>query len=477
MIRLPYSGRLRLSISWRLTVWYGLTVLVLLSLLAIFSYTNFHLGRHDVFNQHLSHEIRELSPFIRLEGDEPEFVDLDQLRSVAFRTHGLHSTYVRLLSTAGERLFQSPNFDARGPLEVVLPSGEGMVTLAREWDGYPIGTTYKPLFSKNGILEGWLEVTGFEWSLHEQLRRLGRGLVAGIALSVLLAIIAGFVLARRVLRPVVILTAAANQIQTSRLGARLPLHSGVQDELTDLAETFNAMLNRIEDSFERERRFSDNAAHELLTPLSNLANATEIALRRTRSSESYRETLRQQLVDIEEMTHTVRSLLQLSRTAQLKDLPKESVDLAALTRDRVDRFRRLANSKDLDLQFSANEGITIRAGAQQMREMVDNLLDNAIKYTPVGGTISVELSTHGAQAKLCVTDDGIGFTENRADDLFDRFYRGNSSLVQAQPGSGLGLAIVKTIVVAFGGDVSARSGGVGAGSTFEVRLPLESSLA
>ncbi len=466
------SGPLRLSISTQLTLWYGVTVLILLSLLAIFSYTNFHLGRHHVFDQHLSHEMRELTPFLYLESEQPEFVSLDKLRSVAFETHGLHSTYVRLISVDGELLFQSPNFAAQGPLAVQLPTTSETVNVSREWDGNPARTRYKPLFDKDGSLKGWLEVTGFEWSLHEQLNRLGRGLAAGIALSVLLAIIAGYVLARRALRPVVMLTAAANEIRASDLSARLPLRSGgVRDELTDLTETINAMMGRIEESFERERRFSDNAAHELLTPLSTLANATEIALRRGRSAESYRETLQRQIIDIEEMTQTVRGLLQLSRIAQLKDIPQESVDLALLSRSHVDRLRKSADAKGLELTLSAEAGVVVRGSERQLGEMLDNLLDNAIKYTPAGGQIRVEVTSDGRQARLGVTDTGIGFAENRADDLFERFYRSNSSLVQSQSGSGLGLTIVKTIAEAFGGSVSARSEGVGSGSTFEVILP------
>ena len=148
-------------------------MLILLSLLAVFSYTNFLVGRHDVFDQHLSHEIRELTPFLHLEGEYPEFVSLDQLRSVAFGTHGLHSTYVRLLSVDGKLLYQSPNLIARGVLPIRIPEVREIVNFSRDWDDNPARTRYKPLFSSDGTFKGWLEVTGFEWSLREELSRLG----------------------------------------------------------------------------------------------------------------------------------------------------------------------------------------------------------------------------------------------------------------------------------------------------------------
>lgn len=462
---------LRLSISTRLTLWYGLTVLILLSLLAIFSYTNFHLNRHRDFDQHLAHEIRELTPFLYIEGEHPMFVNLDRLRSVAFQTHGLQSTYVRLISTDGRLLYRSPNFLAHPELPIALPETVAETTMSRDWDDNPARTVYKPLFNSDGMPKGWLEVTGFEWSLHEQLHRLQRGLIAGIALSVLLAIIAGYLLARRALQPVVALTYAANRIRATDLSTRLPVRPGVRDELSDLAETFNTMLQRLQNSFERERRFSDNAAHELLTPLATLANRTEIALRRGRTPETYEKTLREILIDIEELTDTVRGLLQLSRAERLKEIPKEPVDLSLVAERCVKRFRSPADSKNQQLTLEADPDVIVEGKAQQLGEVIDNLLDNAVKYTPEGGWIRVTVHRNGDQAVVQVADDGVGFTEAEGRHLFDRFYRAENAATQSRSGSGLGLAIVENIVRAFGGEFSAHSEGLGSGSVFEVQFP------
>lgn len=466
-----HRQRLRLSISMRLTLWYGLTVLILLSLLAIFSYTNFHLNRHRDFDQHLAHEIRELLPFLYLEGEHPIFVNLDRLRSVAFQTHGLQSTYVRLISPDGDLLYRSPNFLAHPDLPVELPDGPHEMTISREWDGNPARTVYKPLMTSDDVLRGWLEVTGFEWSLHEQLSRLRRGLIAGIALSVLLALIAGYMLARRALQPVVALTHAANEIRATDLSARLPIRSGVRDELSDLAETFNTMLQRLQNSFERERRFSDNAAHELLTPLATLANRTEIALRRGRTAEAYEKTLREILVDIEELTDTVRGLLQLSRAERLKEIPKEPVDLRLVADRCVKRFTSSAGTKNQRLTLEMNGDVVVEGKAQQLGEVIDNLLDNAVKYTPEGGHIRVKVHEEADQAVVQVADSGVGFTEEEGRHLFDRFYRADNAATRSLSGSGLGLAIVESIVKVFGGDFSAHSEGLGQGSVFEVRFP------
>ncbi|QXD14327.1 HAMP domain-containing protein [Rhodocaloribacter litoris] len=462
---------LNLRISTRLTLWYGVTMLILLSLFAFFCYLYFHNSLHRDFDRHLDHEKRELLPFLRLDGELPAFAALDELRSVAYETDGIYGTYVRLLDPAGEVLYQSPNFEGHSPLPVQLPARREADPLSRVWAGRPARSCYTPLFGDDGRLKGWLEVTGFEWSLHQELYRLRLAMLIGIVLSVLLAIGGGYLLARRALRPVAALTEAANEIRATDLSARLPTSFGVRDELTDLAETFNQMIERLQASFDRERRFTDNAAHELLTPLTTTHNSIEITLRRSREPAAYEETLRRLLLDVEEMTETVQGLLQLARIDRLQELPREPVVLSDVVREHVRRFTARAEGAGLCLYQRITPGLTVRAEKHRLGEVVDNLLDNAIKYTPAGGEITVTLDARDEEVLLAVEDTGIGFEAGQEPHLFDRFYRADIPEVQARHGSGLGLSIVRAIVTLYGGTVTAWSAGPGRGSRFEVRLP------
>ena len=465
-------SRDRLSISVRLTLWYGLTLLLLLSLFATFSYVSFHTGLHRDFDRHLDHERRQLMPYLRIENGLPLFVPLEQLRSVAYQTDGVNGTYVRLIKADGEELYQSPNFAENTVLPVVLPGNRREASVSRTWDGDPARSLYMPIVDTVDDLVGWLEITGFEWTLHQDLFRLGRTLIIGILFSVLLAIGGGLVLAKRALNPVAALTAGANQIRATDLSARLPTHFGVRDELTELAETFNSMIGRLEASFERERRFTSNAAHELLTPLTTMRNGVEIVLRREREPQLYRDKLSAFLGDIDDTIVKIRSLLQLSRAERLEDLPRENVDLGAICTDHVERFRDRANAKDVRTELRSMTGLYIRADRVQLGEVIDNLIDNALKYTLAGGGINVEIAREGRDAVITVSDNGIGFDSEQADLLFDRFYRADTVEVQAVSGSGLGLSIVEAIVRFYGGTLSASSEGTGKGSTFFVRLPL-----
>ena len=462
---------LHLRISARLTLWYGLTLFVLLSLFALFCYLFFHASLHRDFDRHLTHEKRQLLPYIRFEpAGTPAFASLDDLRSVAYETDGVYGTYVRLLSRDGAVLYRSPNFASHLALPVLIPDEPRVRTLSRVWEGEATRTVYTPLL-ENGTLRGWLEVTGFEWSLHQELYRLRLAMLIGIVLSVALAIGGGFLLARRALRPVATITDAAKQIRATDLSARLPSSFGVRDELTDLAETFNEMIGRIESSFERERRFTDNAAHELLTPLTTLRNGIEIALRRERDPKAYRATLSAMMIDVDEMTETVRGLLQLARVDRLNELPRDRVDLSRAVREQVDRLQERAQHEGVEIALRIQPEVRVLADERRLGEVVENLVDNAIKYSRTGGRVTVEVSRRGSDAVLIVSDRGIGFTEEQRRHLFDRFYRADTSDVQARQGSGLGLAVVESIAHAYGGSVSARSPGPMQGSRFEVRLP------
>lgn len=472
MNRVRTPPRLRLSISKRLTLWYGLTLLILLSLFAFFCYASFHRSLHRDFDRHLTHEKMQILPFIRLDGPQPAFAPTSALRSVAYQTDGIYGTYVRLLTVDGGVLYRSPNFEKHDSLAVQLPESPIETAMSREWEAKPSRTIYTPLTGPQNVLLGWLEVTGYEWSLHQELHRLARTLLLGIIISVVFAIAGGFMLARRALRPVAALTGAANEIRATDLSARLPSRFGIQDELSDLADTFNAMIARLEASFTRERRFTANAAHELLTPLTTMRNGVEVALRRERDPAAYREVLRTLLVDIDEMSDTVHGLLQLAQAEGLNDLPRVPVELGRLVAEHVARFRERAQGQDQRLHVDVEPGVCVMADAGMLGEVVDNLIDNALKYTPQGGSIDVQVAAAGDEARLTVSDTGVGFEPEQASQVFDPFFRADTAEVQARAGSGLGLAIVETIVRAYGGVASARSSGRNKGSVFEIRLKL-----
>lgn len=462
-----------LPISARLALWYALTLLLLLSAFAVFCYLGFHAAAHRSFDRHLDHELEAVAPLLRVSAEGIDASALGRAASVSTRLEGANGTYVRMLTPDGTVAYASANVRGRPPLGVVLPEDGDPLRFSREWVGEPVRSLVSPVRAPGGALAGYVEVSGVEWSRHQELRDLGRMLALGVALSVLFALGAGWWLARRSLRPVAVLTEAAGRMAAdgARLGGRLPSDFETRDELTDLAETFNGLLARLEASVERERRFTSNAAHELLTPLATLRSEAEVALRREREPEAYRETLGRVVEDVAEMTGTVQGLLHLARAESLAKTPEARLDLSALVDQRAERSRGEAEAKGLVLSLDVEPGVRMAAEAAPLAEVVDNLVQNAVKYTPGGGRVAVRLGHTDGTARLEVEDTGPGFDEATCERLFDRFFRADTPEVQAEPGSGLGLAIVKAIAEGYGGTVGCTSPGPGRGATFWAELP------
>jgi heavy metal sensor kinase len=282
----------------------------------------------------------------------------------------------------------------------------------------------------------------------------------------------GWFLAHRALRPVDRMTQAARQIGASQLHARIEL-TGANDELDRLAETLNEMLTRLEAAFTEMRQFTADASHELQTPLTILRGEMEIALRAERSPEEYVRVMKSALEEIERISLLVEGLLLLARSdAGVLKMDLKPLDPMALVEDVLGRLGPLARARSVALSLGSMEPMEMRGDLVHLRRLLFNLVDNAIKYTPEGGTVRVSVERRGEWAMLAVEDTGIGVAHEEQHKVFQRFYRSAEARSGAEGGSGLGLAIVKSIAEAHGGRAEVESA-PGRGSTFRVYLPLE----
>ena len=320
-----------LSISKKLALWYGLSLFLMLSLFGYFLYESFHQSIHHNYDRHLLFEAEQLLPYIQAE--DSLSIDLTGYsRNEALRGGVEYGTYVRLYDQKGNLVFNSPNFSGvEDPLKRQIPDGTQEKSFSSEWQTLPARTLYYPIKDNNGSLSGWLELTGFEWTLHEELTRFRQYLFFLIAISVAFSILGGYWLSKKALTPVAAIIDAAKSITATDLDKRIPVNYQVRDELTDLAETFNIMLNRLQQGFEREKRFSSDASHELMTPLSSLQSEAEIMLRKPRSIEEYRETIERMLVEVRRMSEMVHLLLQLSRVESVHRAKPDTVNFSRIT--------------------------------------------------------------------------------------------------------------------------------------------------
>jgi heavy metal sensor kinase len=463
----------RLSISKKLAFWYGLSLFIMLSAFGYFLYESFHQSIHHNYDRHLRFEAEQLLPHIDTGGDTLSIDLSGYSRNAALESGVEYGTYVRLYNREGQLIYKSPNFTGvNQPLDTEITDTPEEYSFSSQWQDLPARTLFYPIRDESGQLHGWLELTGFEWTLHKELSRFRQYLLILIAISVAFSILGGYWLSRRALSPVASIIDAAKSITATDFDKRIPVNYQVRDELTDLAETFNMMLNRLQKGFEREKRFTSDAAHELMTPLSSMLSDAEIMLRKPRSKEEYRETIQRMLTETRRMSEMVHLLLQLSRVESVHRSQPETINISRITEAVANKHRENVEGKNIKIQTQIDSDLQVHAHEAYLEEVLNNLLQNAIKYTPQGGEIKLELQHSSGKAVIHLSDTGIGFDEEARKHLFERFFRSNESRVQEQSGSGLGLPLVKAIVDLYNGRIRAYSEGVGKGSTFVIELPL-----
>src|SRR5205809_1634 len=284
----------------------------------------------------------------------------------------------------------------------------------------------------------------------EQLRELLMIMGAGLPLAVGIAAMGGYFLARRALAPVSRMLERARTITAERLGARLPVENP-GDELGQLAAVFNDAFGRLERSFEQLRRFTADASHELRTPLTAMRSVGEVGLREHREAAAYREIIGSMLEETDQLGRLVEGLLTLSRADGGNALLKrEGVDLAELARDVAAHLAVLAEEKRQSFAVQASGPVPAWVDRVVIRQALINLVDNAIKYTPPGGSVRIVVRDGAPGPTIEVADTGSGIPPEHRDPVFDRFYRIEKARASHLRWAGLGLAMGRWAVEAHG---------------------------
>jgi two-component system OmpR family sensor kinase len=301
--------------------------------------------------------------------------------------------------------------------------------------------------------------------------RTGRWLFVGLAV-VILAVVgsASALLARQALRPIDRIVAQARHTGLASLGARLP-HPGTPDEIGRLVDTLNDMLERLERSFEVQRRFTADAAHELRSPLSRLRAELEVALRRPRDTREYEETVHSALDEVIRLQRLVEALLELARIdAGHQPEPPEDIEASDIVEAAVAAVAREAERRGVTVTVECPAALLVRAPPVATRIALANILDNAVKFSPPGGRVTVAVAAAPGEVAITVEDTGPGIAPGDLPQLFQRFYRGAASRSTGASGVGLGLAISRALLERQGGWISVESSRE-TGAAFGVHLP------
>ncbi len=460
----------RLSVRTRLTLWYSGVLLAIVLVISAFSYFMLHrslIRDADVQLVMVGQVIRDagIGEAKRSEAElhqilGPEFFDIffrvagpdgqEEGGSEALRGRPLPlSVEARERGRAGESTFETVALAGRERVRVRLLT----IPLTREPAParfIQVGVAFDEI---DHALAGYLET-----------------LAVMVPLGLGLAATGGALLARSALKPVDRMSRTARRITAEDLTRRLALR-GTGDELDHLAETLNAMFDRLEEAFAHVRRFAADAAHELRTPLTALKGGIEVALRAQRTPEDYREVLRSSLEEVDRLIRLAENLLLLSRLRMGGPSPREPVELEPLLMDVLDVGARLADGRGVTVRLGRVDPVTVEGDLSTLRRALLNLVENAIKYTPAGGKVELSAERDGHQAVVAVRDTGVGMDPADVGTIFEPFVRLDPARARDTGGAGLGLSIVRSIVSTHAGTLSVQSA-PGAGSTFTIRLPL-----
>lgn len=459
------------SLSFRLVTWYAgvltLVFVVLGSLTLIFL-------RHYLESAVLDTQARRarqiadtLIASVDRTGDEVMTRQVEELYSPV-----LNDRFIRITREGGGDLYVSgPPHDGTfvpadvPPLGAVAFDREGV--FERKVDLASGSLLISAVAGRHYVVEVGVSTARTEETLRQVLLLLAVGLPVGV----LIAVSGGFVLVRRALNPVNQIARKAEDISQHNLSERLPVvRSG--DELEHLSISLNNMIARLEDAIQTSKQFVADASHELRTPLTVLRGELESLAQNAQLKAHTRESLGSLLEEVDRLAEVVESLLALSKLDAGEAIAERvRFNLGDLVTTTAEQMALLAEDKQIRVECDAAPNVFIEGDRSRMKQIVVNLLDNSIKYTPNGGNVLLRIAREGDTAVLEVIDNGIGIPTEALPHMFKRFFRVDDSRSRDQGGAGLGLSIVKSICEAQGAevDVMSRPGG---GSCFRVRQPL-----
>ena len=354
----------------------------------------------------------------------------------------------------------------------VLVSGEHTAYGIHPIDGEDYAACCAASMVQDGQMVGLLVSISPVQELVDSLAQVREQLVKVFLIVAGAAMVAALFFSRRITRPITALTRTIQKMGRGDLSARVKVKA--TGEMRNLADSYNAMAEKIEHFDQSRSQFVSNASHELKTPLTTMKILLENLIYQPDMPAELREEFMQDMNhEIDRLTSVVTDLLTLTQSdSHQTPLRLTQVDLSALAADTVHMLRPAAEKREHTLTADIAPGVTVTCDQGKVGQIIHNLIDNALKYTPDGGDIRLTLAAERSHAVLTVTDNGVGIPEEDQKHIFERFYRVDKARSRATGGTGLGLSIVHEMVTMHGGEVSVESA-PGQGSTFTVRLPVK----
>jgi len=465
------------SLKFQLIVWYAGVLTGCFALLAAATYLALRTSLVGALGENQLRRARQIGELVRAEMERGDQAKAGEEIDVRYAP-AVNDRFVRITQQDGAILYlsRSPTSQSFDPTSLPPAVWPAQVESYRR---VPLVGGRKMLLTAHVLqLPGgsrFLIETGAPMdAVQADLKKWVFFLAAMLPIVLGIGVGGGFVLVKRALLPVDRIAASAERISSQNLSERLPV-TQTGDELERLSLALNRMIERLDSAFLYSRRFVADASHELRTPLTVLKGELESLVQQPEFTSDWRDRVGSALEEVDRLSQIVEGLFAISRL-DAGEAASEwlALDLAQLTEATVDQMSLLADDKRIHVTCEASTGVWVEGDRARLKQVVVNLLDNAIKYTPQGGQVSLTVATRDNRAVLEVTDNGIGIPPESLPRVFERFFRVDDARSRQQGGAGLGLSIVKSICTAHHGRVEVSSS-PDRGSRFRVELPLISA--
>lgn len=464
--------KINLPIKWRLTIWYGVVLSLILVTFACGIFIYFRNSLQDSIDAKIRSIGEVLSSSMTETHNSSVFGNFERyLENVLGRKP--KGKFIQIMDTSGRIGAKMSDIEGEAlptsfnALERAMRGEIVYETIERTKPRLRMVTI--PIMEKKKVTSVVQVGTSLE-DFDETIKKLLLIMIISIPTSISVTIVVGYFMAKKALRPVDQIRRAAVKISSSNLDEKIDI-AGRRDELGRLAETFNAMIGRLKDAFQRVNQFSIDVSHELKTPLTILKGETEVALRKEREKDDYQKLLLSNLEEIDRMSCIIDDLLLLSK-ADTKDIKLniEEIALRDLIMGVCINMKVVADKKEVVLQTGEMEDLRVKGDELKLRRMILNIVENGIKYSQTGGKVIVSSYVNDGYAQIDVKDEGIGISEQDIKYVFDRFFRADRSR-KRESGSGLGLSISRWIAEAHKGSIEVKSQPA-QGSIFTIKLPI-----
>ena len=460
----------RMPIRVRMTVWYVLLLAATFTVFAVYLIFRFQNSLRNTVDASLQATVSDTIAGLAVD----DYLDTKKLMlNLTEQSEiGNPDFAIRLVSTKSE-VWDSTSNAKNIPFGEAAEAGYTTKKGIEDEDEWRVFS--QPVLDSSGQTIAWVQAAQSLRPVNDTVEDLREELFLGIPILLFFAGFGGYFLANRALRPIQQITNIAQEITALDLSRRLA-YRGTMDEVGTLAETFDQMLERLQSSFARERRFTGHAAHELRTPLTVLKGQIEVTLNRKRNPAEYERKLQELSAQVERLIRLSNGLLFLSRSDQNQlSFEPDDINLSEWLEVLIEQFQPLAREKGLKINTNIPKKLLVFGDGDHLIRLFINLVENAIKYASTGGQITITAVKKPSEIQISIHNTGPDIPPDHLQHLFERFYRMDGDLSSQTGGAGLGLAIAHEIVRLHGGEIDMQSE-PGQGVTVTVHLPIESSM-